>query len=84
MPGLMVRFIWLIKGAWADLPIICHSALYEYKELPPHERPFDDFVEKSSELTKLKVVWIDLFTRWVRNIGRILLMQACSAFYVAF
>lgn len=47
-------FIWLIKRTWPDLPVICHSALSEYNELPPHDRPFDDFVEKSSDLTKLK------------------------------
>lgn len=47
-------FIWLTKRTWPDLPVICHSALSEYNELPPHDRPFDDFVEKSSDLTKLK------------------------------
>jgi DNA-binding NtrC family response regulator len=47
-------FIWLIKKAWPDLPVICLSALSEYQRLPPHDRPFDAFVEKSSDLTKLK------------------------------
>jgi len=47
-------FIWLIKRNWPDLPVICHSALFEYNDLPPHDRPFDAFVEKSSDLTKLK------------------------------
>lgn len=47
-------FIWLIKKNWPKLPVICHTALYEYKELPPHDRPFDDLVEKSFDLTKLK------------------------------
>jgi DNA-binding NtrC family response regulator len=47
-------FIWLIKKTWPDLPVICLSALSEYNELPPHDRPFDAFVEKSSDLTKLK------------------------------
>ena len=48
-------FIWLIKKNWPDLPVICHSALFEYNELPLHDRPFDGFVEKSSDLTKLKI-----------------------------
>ena len=47
-------FIWLIKRAWPDLPVICLTALSEFQELPPHDRPFDAFVEKSSDLTKLK------------------------------
>ena len=47
-------FIWLLKKNWPDLPVICLTALSEYKELPPHDRPFDDLVEKSSDLTKLK------------------------------
>ncbi len=47
-------FIWLIKRAWPDLPVICLTALSEYQELPSRDRPFDAFVEKSSDLTKLK------------------------------
>jgi CheY-like chemotaxis protein len=47
-------FIWLIKKSWPDLPIICLTALSEYKELPPNERPFDDLVEKSYDLSELK------------------------------
>jgi DNA-binding NtrC family response regulator len=47
-------FIWLIKKTWPDLPVICFTALSEYKGLLPHDRPFDVFVEKSSDLTKLK------------------------------
>ena len=47
-------FIWLIKRTWPDLLVICHTALSEYNDLPPHNRPFDAFVEKSSDLTKLK------------------------------
>src|SRR5271157_6086207 len=47
-------FMWRIKRAWPDLPVICHTALSEYNELPPRERPFDACVEKSSDLTKLK------------------------------
>ena len=47
-------FIWLIKKTWPDLPVICLTALSEYKWLPPRDRPFDDLVEKSSDLTKLK------------------------------
>ena len=50
----MLDFIWLIKRTRPDLPVICLTALSEYKELPPQERPFDDLVEKSSNLTKLK------------------------------
>jgi CheY-like chemotaxis protein len=47
-------FIWLLKKTWPDLPIICLTAFSEYKELPPNERPFDDLVEKSYDLSKLK------------------------------
>jgi DNA-binding NtrC family response regulator len=47
-------FIWLIKKARPHLPVICFTALFEYQELPPDDRPFDDLVEKSSDLTKLK------------------------------
>ena len=50
----MLDFIWLMHKTWPDLPIICHSALSKYKDLPIEERPFDDFVDKSSDLTKLK------------------------------
>jgi CheY-like chemotaxis protein len=48
-------FIRLIKKNWPELPVICHTALYEYGELASAERPFDVFVEKSSDLTELKV-----------------------------
>jgi DNA-binding NtrC family response regulator len=47
-------FIRLIKKTWPELPVICHTALYEYGELASQEQPFDVFVEKSSDLTKLK------------------------------
>ena len=47
-------FIWLIKKTWPDLPVICHTALYNYQNLAPQERPFDAFVDKSSDLTGLK------------------------------
>jgi len=50
----MLDFIWLIKKTWPDLPVICHTALYKYKDLALDERPFDDFVDKSSDLTRLK------------------------------
>ena len=50
----MLDFLWQIKRVWPDLPIICFTALSEYKELPPHDRPFDALIEKSSDLTKLK------------------------------
>jgi CheY-like chemotaxis protein len=50
----MLDFIWFIKKTWPDLPIICHTALSKYKDLPLQERPFDDFVDKSSDLSKLK------------------------------
>lgn len=56
-------FMWRIKKNWPDLPIICLTALSEYQELPPHDRPFDDFVEKSSDLSKLK----DSVTRLMAN-----------------
>jgi DNA-binding response OmpR family regulator len=47
-------FIWLLKKNWPNLPIICLTALSTYKKLPPHNRHFDDLVEKSSDLTRLK------------------------------
>ena len=47
-------FIWLLKRNWPNLPVICLTALSTYKKLPPHDRPFDDLVEKSSDLNKLK------------------------------
>jgi DNA-binding NtrC family response regulator len=47
-------FIWLLKKTWPDLPVICLTALSAYKELASHDRPFDELVEKSSDLTKLK------------------------------
>jgi DNA-binding NtrC family response regulator len=50
----MLDFIWLIKKNWPGLPVICHTALYKYKDLALQERPFDDFVDKSSDLTRLK------------------------------
>jgi DNA-binding NtrC family response regulator len=50
----MLDFIWLIKKTWPDLPVICHTALYKYKDLALQEQPFDDFVDKSSDLTRLK------------------------------
>ena len=50
----MLDFIWLIKKTWPDLPVICHTALYKYKNLARQERPFDDFVDKSSDLSGLK------------------------------
>ena len=50
----MLDFIWIIKRTRPDLPVICLSGLSEYNELSPHDRPFDAFVEKSSDLTKLK------------------------------
>jgi DNA-binding NtrC family response regulator len=50
----MLDFMWLIKKAWPDLPVICHTALYNYKNLALHERPFDDIIDKSSDLTGLK------------------------------
>lgn len=50
----MLDFIWFIKKTWPDLPVICHTALYKYKDLALDERPFDDFVDKSSDLTRLK------------------------------
>jgi DNA-binding NtrC family response regulator len=50
----MLDFLWQIKRAWPVLPVICFTALSKYKELPPHDRPFDALIEKSSDLTKLK------------------------------
>ncbi len=47
-------FIWLIKKTWPDLPVICLTAFSEYKDLPPHQRPFDALVEKSYDLSNLK------------------------------
>lgn len=47
-------FIRLIKKIWPDLPVICLTALSGYKDLPPNDRPFDDLVEKSYDLSKLK------------------------------
>jgi CheY-like chemotaxis protein len=47
-------FIRLIKKIWPDLPVICLTALSGYKDLPPDDRPFDDLVEKSYDLSKLK------------------------------
>jgi CheY-like chemotaxis protein len=35
----MLDFIWLIRKTWPDLPVICHSALSNYKDLPLQERP---------------------------------------------
>jgi DNA-binding NtrC family response regulator len=50
----MLDLMWLIKKNWPDLPVICHTAIYKYKDLASHERPFDAFVDKSSDLTGLK------------------------------
>jgi DNA-binding NtrC family response regulator len=50
----MVDFMWLIKKTWPGLPVICHTALSKYKDLKPQERPFDDLIDKSSDLTQLK------------------------------
>lgn len=50
----MLDFIWFIKKTWPDLPVICHTALSKYRDLTLQERPFDDFVDKSSDLSKLK------------------------------
>ena len=50
----MLDFLWQIKKAWPDLPVICFTALSNYKELPPDDRPFDALIEKSSDLTELK------------------------------
>lgn len=49
-----LEFVWRIKRALPDLPVICLTALSEYNELPPRKRPFDAIIEKSSDLTKLK------------------------------
>lgn len=58
-------FLWLIKKACPDLPVICFTALSEYQDLPPHDRPFDAFVEKSADLTKLK----DSVGRFIGKMG---------------
>ena len=50
----MLDFIWAIRKTRPDLPIICHTALSKYKDLKPQERPFDEFIDKSSDLTRLK------------------------------
>jgi DNA-binding NtrC family response regulator len=50
----MLDFLWQIKKAWPDLPVICFTALSNYKELPPDDRPFEALIEKSSDLTELK------------------------------
>jgi len=50
----MLDFLWHIKRAWPDLPVICFTALSSYKKLALEDRPFDDLIEKSSDLTKLK------------------------------
>jgi DNA-binding NtrC family response regulator len=50
----MLDFMWLIKKSWPGLPVICHTALSKYKDLKPQERPFDDLIDKSSDLTRLK------------------------------
>ncbi len=62
-------FLWLIKKTWPDLPIICLTAFSEYKELPPKDRPFDDLVEKSYDLSKLKDSVVNLLTRKSRIVG---------------
>lgn len=50
-----LEFMWLIKRAWPDLPVICFTALSEHQKLPSKDRPFDVLVEKSfSDLTELK------------------------------
>ena len=49
-----LEFIRLIKKTRPKLPVICHTALYEYGELASDDRPFDVFVEKSSNLANLK------------------------------
>jgi DNA-binding NtrC family response regulator len=50
----MLDFLWQIKKDWPNLPVICFTALSKYKELPPHGRPFEALIEKSSDLTELK------------------------------
>jgi DNA-binding NtrC family response regulator len=50
----MLDFIWLIKKTWPDLPVICHTALSNYQNLTLQERPFDELVDNSSDLTRLK------------------------------
>ena len=62
-------FIWLIKKTWPDLPVICLTALSEYKRLPPNDRPFDDLVEKSSDLSKLKNSVTKLINKKSINVG---------------
>ncbi len=47
-------FLRLLKRGWPELPVICFTALSEYKDLSPDDRPFDAFVEKASDLTRLK------------------------------
>ncbi len=48
-------FIWQIKKSWPGLPVICLTALSEYREIPLDDQPFDAFVEKSSDLTMLRL-----------------------------
>jgi DNA-binding NtrC family response regulator len=62
-------FIWLFKRNWPDLPVICLTALSEYKGLPPPDRPFDDLVEKSSDLTKLKNSVVKLIGKEYQKLG---------------
>jgi DNA-binding NtrC family response regulator len=50
----ILDFLWQIKRARPALPVICFTALSKYKELPLEDLPFDDLIEKSSDLTKLK------------------------------
>jgi CheY-like chemotaxis protein len=59
----MLDFIRFIKKTWPALPVICHTALSKYQALTLQERPFDDLVDKSSDLTTLK-------TSVARFIGR--------------
>lgn len=61
-------FIWLIKKNWPDLPVICLTAFSEYKELPPNDRPFDDLVEKSYDLSELKDSVTRLIDKKNRNV----------------
>lgn len=62
-------FIWLIKKTWPDLPVICLTAFFEYEELPPDARPFDDLVEKSYDLSKLKDSVTKLIDKKKQNLG---------------
>jgi DNA-binding NtrC family response regulator len=62
-------FIRLIKNTWPRLPVICHTALHEYQELPPDNRPFDAFVEKSSDLTDLKETAAELIDKMDTDSG---------------